>query len=34
MSERVRFGREYEMEKCCLWIDPIDNTRGFIEGQI
>ena len=26
--------QELELEKSCLWIDPIDCTRGFLNGNI
>lgn len=22
------------MEELCLWIDPIDNTKGFVKGKL
>lgn len=28
----IGIGREYWLGGLCVWIDPIDNTRGFIEG--
>jgi 3'(2'), 5'-bisphosphate nucleotidase len=30
----VRFDNTYDLKDVCIWIDPIDNTRGFIEGSL
>lgn len=33
LPNKISTAKEYETSQCCLWIDPIDNTRGFIEGE-
>jgi 3'(2'), 5'-bisphosphate nucleotidase len=32
LPEEAKFNKKYNLNDICIWIDPIDNTRGFIEG--
>ena len=32
LPKGVKFAKEYLAEDVCLWVDPIDNTKGFIQG--
>lgn len=29
----IRFSKDYNLKDLCVWIDPIDNTSGFIHGK-
>ncbi len=32
LPKGVKFAKEYLAEDVCIWVDPIDNTKGFIQG--
>ena len=34
MPENVTFNKEYSEEEICVWVDPIDCTKGFINNHV
>ncbi len=33
LPENIKINANDKISECCLWIDPIDCTKGFIEGN-
>jgi 3'-phosphoadenosine 5'-phosphosulfate (PAPS) 3'-phosphatase len=34
MPENIDIHKQNQVDDSCLWIDPIDCTKGFIEGNL
>lgn len=33
LPEEFKLDQKYHEDDVCIWIDPIDNTKGFIDGH-
>ena len=33
LPAQIKLQKQYRIQDVCVWIDPIDNTKGFISGE-